>query len=420
MPTYNTLGRIDKFISIAIFISIFINSIVLFTSPFEFYIGYFVMITLIPFFLGRYKIPSYFIYFSLILIAAGVYNIYFNQNTFALFLKIYLGLFMSYLFYYYVIESFNKNVSLLFNIYLKGAYIMAIIGAFQLISFLVGFKFGYDYTWILNKSSPVVGGNLGIRINSLYSEPSQYAIVQAPAVFAAIYKFIHKDFKGFTLWQASISIVIYLLTFSSLGFIGVFLSVVLLMINLGFVRYVIFSIPLVLLIFNILYNNVDEFRDRWDGTKEVFTTSKFELGKSNGSSIILYDNYQVALKNFKENPFFGTGLGSHPIAFEKYSVTKHIRKYGFAGNSADANSMFLRILSETGLFGVLVLIWFLFKFYRSRQPNDTQNQWLISNSILVLIILFLFRQGHYFINGFPFFVLLYYYNKANKNVIIKG
>ncbi|HRH11298.1 MAG TPA: hypothetical protein PLU73_07270, partial [Bacteroidia bacterium] len=52
-----------------------------------------------------------------------------------------------------------------------------------------------------------------------------------------------------------------------------------------------------------------------------------------------------------------------------------------------------------------------FKGYIVRDPERPSNHWLISNAILVMILLNLFRQGHYFLNGFPFFVLLYLYNK---------
>ncbi|MCB0410712.1 MAG: hypothetical protein KDD29_10870, partial [Flavobacteriales bacterium] len=125
---------------------------------------------------------------------------------------------------------------------------------------------------------------------------------------------------------------------------------------------------------------------------------------------ILYNNYIIATKNFKENPLFGTGLGSHPIAFEKYSIAKHIKVHGFNLNSADANSMLLRLISETGLFGVIIMFYIIIKFYIKRDEEYETNHWLISNGILIMILLNLFRQGHYFLNGFPFFVLLYVYN----------
>ena len=38
-----------------------------------------------------------------------------------------------------------------------------------------------------------------------------------------------------------------------------------------------------------------------------------------------------------------------------------------------------------------------------------------------IFLLNLFRQGHYFLNGFPFFVIMYYYNWASyRNYIETG
>ena len=75
--------------------------------------------------------------------------------------------------------------------------------------------------------------------------------------------------------------------------------------------------------------------------------------------------------------------------------------------------MLLRLISETGTFGVSIFIFIIFRGYVRRDPDNETYHWLVSNSILIMILLNLFRQGHYFLNGFPFFVLLYYYNSVS-------
>jgi len=134
------------------------------------------------------------------------------------------------------------------------------------------------------------------------------------------------------------------------------------------------------------------------------------VGQTHGSSFILYNNYVVAMQNFKTNFVFGTGIGSHPIAFEKYSIAKNIKIWGFNLNSADANSMLLRLISETGLFGVIIFLFIIIKCYVRRDTMHETYHWLVSNAILIMMLLNLFRQGHYFLNGFPFFVMLYCFN----------
>jgi len=299
----------------------------------------------------------------------------------------------------------------MFKWYLYGAYIVSLIGIFQFISFQINFKPGYDFSWILNKWGFVKGGNFGIRVNSIFGEPTYLASTLSAAFFVSLFNLFRKDHYGINKIQSSVIVVVYLLSFSGLGQTGIFISLVLLAINFGLVRYIIIAVPAGIFLFNVLYNNVSEFRERYDSTVGLFTgKEQFTLGKTHGSSFILYNNYRVALKNFSSNFLFGTGIGSHPVAFEKYSLAKGFKVKGFNSNSADANSMLLRLISETGLFGVCIFLFIIFKCYVSRDALNDSSHWLISNAILVMILLNLFRQGHYFLNGFPFFVLLYIYN----------
>jgi hypothetical protein len=147
---------------------------------------------------------------------------------------------------------------------------------------------------------------------------------------------------------------------------------------------------------------------------EVFSTGKYQLGKTHGSSLILYNNYQVAVRNF-DDYYLGTGLGSHPIAFAKYSLTKGSKIRGIDLNGMDGSSMFNRLLSETGVVGVGLFLLLIFKGFVKRNTDVPINgsYWIISNACLTLILLNLLRQGHYFLHGFPLLVWIYYYNKRN-------
>src|ERR1700712_1857011 len=111
-----------------IYLSIFINSYVLFTSPFEFYFGYLVYIPLLPAFISRHSLNRNIIFIFSILFFTGLINILIGNNTPELFFKVFIGLILSYFFYYYVILEFNSNVEKLFGWYLKGAYIASLIG----------------------------------------------------------------------------------------------------------------------------------------------------------------------------------------------------------------------------------------------------------------------------------------------------
>ena len=86
--------------------------------------------------------------------------------------------------------------------------------------------------------------------------------------------------------------------------------------------------------------------------------------------------------------------------------------YDFAFNKQDANSMFVRLMSETGIFGIGFILLFIFRFYiRKQEVKELNEHRIISQALLVIILLTLLRQGNYLLNGFPLIMLMYYYNK---------
>lgn len=400
----------DYILVIFIYLSIFINSFVFFKQPFEFYLGYLVFLVLLPVFVVRYGVNRDLFFIFVVLLVAGLFNVFVGTNTAGDFLKVYVGLTLSYFFYYYVIVQFDFDLGRLFRWYLKGSYIVAVLGIVQFLSFRAGFKPGYDYSWFLNKWSVIPGGTFGIRVNSVFSEPTFLGTTLSAAFFVSLHNLIRGASFGIKRHQAIVIVAAYLLSFSALGQIGIFLTLLLLAVNFGLVRYILLVIPLGLLLFNYLHENVPDFRQRYDSMIHLYQTGEFRLGETHGSSFILYNNAVVAFTNFKSHFLFGTGIGSHPVAFEKYSIGHDIPVWGLNLNSADANSMFLRLVSETGLFGVLLFFIVIVKCYVVRNEHVDSPHWLISNGILVMILLNLFRQGHYFLNGFPFFFLMYYFN----------
>jgi hypothetical protein len=278
---------------------------------------------LLPIFIFRHKINSTLFGILLILFLTGIFNITIGNNTWALFLKVFTGLSLSYLFYFYVISEFDFNVKQLFVWYLKGSFIVAAIGLIQFLTFQIGFKAGYDYSWLLNKWGIVRGGNFGIRVNSIFGEPTYLAATLSAAFFVSIYNLSSRESFGITKTQSVIIVLVYILSFSGLGQLGIFVSLILLAVSLGFIRYILVAVPAAVIVFGILYNNVEDFRDRYDSTLGLFSEKEeFVLGKTHGSSFILYNNYKVAMKNFQTNFLFGSGIGSHPIAFSKYTTPR--------------------------------------------------------------------------------------------------
>jgi ABC-type siderophore export system fused ATPase/permease subunit len=74
------------------------------------------------------------------------------------------------------------------------------------------------------------------------------------------------DFVKYSAILKSILIVFtYILTFSSLAYLSILIVIILLLLNYGIVRYVVFVVPLSLIFFIFIYKNVPEFKERLDG-----------------------------------------------------------------------------------------------------------------------------------------------------------
>jgi hypothetical protein len=371
-----------------------------------------------PVFFAKFGIPKWPILVFLPLFIAGIIYCQIGLNTYQQFFKIFIGFFASCLFYHYVVQLFNYDMKLLFKYYMKSAYIISIIGLIQIFSYLIGFRFGYDFHWAFNKWNVTQGG-FGIRVNAVFSEPAYYAATIAPAFFVSVYNLIKRNKLFVSRNQSYIIAAAYLTTFSSLGILAVFFTIVFLLINLGFLRYSLIMVPALILSSSYAYNNVPEFRDRWDGTIEIYTTDNIYSYDIHGSSFVLYNNSYVAWQNFIRNPVFGTGLGSHAVAFDKYSLTHEVGAVQIDFNKADANSMLLRLMSEAGLYGLLIMIGLLAKNWIFKWTSMDNEYWVMSNALALIILIYFIRQGHYFINGFPFFIWLFYYTAIENRRAIK-
>lgn len=406
------------------------------TLPFAFYLSYIFIIFFLIIYILRYRNISINLSFLIILIIltiSSLINVCFEKNTIFFLAKQVLGILVTGTAYYLLIKVNKYEIDKLFKIYLRIALIVAAIGIFQEFSFLIGFKYGYDYSCIIQKWKfvPATGGML--RVNSIFMEPAHFAITMAPAFFISLSSILRKSHHYLkTNWGSIIIIISYILTFSLVAYISILISLLLiffhvkkrgkvLSIGIRIPRRYVLSIAIILpILIYAAYRHSPEIRMRVDDTIEVATGSR-PLTKSHLSIYALASNAFVAYKSFISNPFFGHGLGSHPISYDEFirpGVSSVFWAKGYTGvNKKDAASLFLRLISETGLFGILVVLYFVFKFRLKISGN--KNLPIMSNSMFILFIMQLLRQGHYFYNGLFFFVWMYYfaykiYNKPNE------
>ena len=68
--------------------------------------------------------------------------------------------------------------------------------------------------------------------------------------------------------------------------------------------------------------------------------------------------WSTAWQMFKNKPFFGHGLGTFMSVFGRY------KPYDY-NEIVYAHNCYLQMAAETGIFGLLIFLWFVFKFFKS-------------------------------------------------------
>ena len=383
-----------------------------FKTPFEFYFYYIFILILLPFFLVKYGVPKFLLQILALPLIVGLFYILVEENLPFTFLKVFGGVFITSLFFYGWIRHFKTDVQLIFKWYCYSCWVLVIIGIFQIFSFFIGFKYGYDFSWLLNKWGFVEGGVIGLRVNSILSEPTYLATALAPVIYVSIHNLISKSTFLFNKFQSILILMVAILTTSSIGYLGIIISILLCTETIR-IRYILFGIIITALTFALAYNNVKDFRSRIDAAQGLWINNDYGIANTNNSSFVLYNNFHVAKENLIRFPFFGTGLGSHETAFKKFTLTKTLLPYDFEFNIKDGNSLFIRLCTETGLLGLgfiflVVARGFIYKV--DIQKDNMLKHKIISQSLFVLLVLVLIRQGNYMLNGLPLLFLLYYYN----------
>lgn len=395
--------------------NIFAGAFTVFRSPFEFYLGYVFILSFLAVYIYCFhslRINYNFILMLSILTILSLINVYLGNNTVFLLAKQVSGILITGIAYYILVKMNNYKMDKLFKIYLRIALVVAAIGIFQEISFLIGFRIGYDFSWM-----PMLGKwnyattTIGIlRINSIFMEPAHFAISMAPAFFVSMVGVLEKNNLPLkSKWRSIIILVSYILSCSVVAYIAVLISILIFVSSKGLRHLLLLAIIIPVFVFTA-YWLLPDIRMRVD--ESIVVISKLQMPRDTHLSVYsIVSNSFVALKSFMNNPLFGHGLGSHPLSYDNFIHSG--APWGFwqsnypEVNKGDASALFLRLLSETGLFGIIVVFYFIFRF--RLKMNNSNNLQIISNAIFILLILHVLRQGHYFYNGLFFFVWVYYF-----------
>lgn len=360
---------------------------------------------LLLFMVKKINLPlSYLLAFMCILIQ-GIVCIIQGNDTFELFLKQYICIGISVI---YWLTCINKNnVDLYIYLYKKFSVFTAMVAIVQYIFSLIGLDSLANMSWLIKSQSTTPVGRSAAFLN----EPSTCALILFPMVFLSIYSWIGKNKKtahlSITNWEKIVIMAGFITTGSSSGFIGIVFALLLIIFEYGINYKVIFIALLGFLLLGFFYKNVPLINTRMNDTYYTLTNQE-NISSANVSTQTLILNKDIAFENFSETKGLGGGLGSHQIAYYKYidlfdtGNLLHL-------NQQDANSMLLRIISELGILGIVIVLLFLIG-YRYRKNNNQNNTHykVLSLMCLSYILMRFARFGHYFDCGFFMFVVIYY------------
>jgi hypothetical protein len=418
-----------RFLTLLMVCSVFMDDFFFFRTPFDFYYYYIIYFIFIISVIIRNQslqlLPKWITRFLLLLFGTSIAIGYtYSTLGFHMFKQV-LGITYSAVAFYLLIKSNSFNLVKIFTIYRKVSFWVALWGLITEFLLLNGI-------FITNKIKTTSVGFY--RIYSIMGEPYFLAVALMPALYFYVYKIIHDGkFRSniVNLFMGGVIFVCYVFTFSSAGYMGLLLMVVMYMYSANYFSIIegklkFLLMPLIVILFFTFYNNIKdafyEFQVRVDDTLKLFQVAdgKVDLNKIsevNSSTFALYTNYIIAKESFVRNPFFGSGLGSHPInydiTFAKYFPEEFSIRFG-AFNKFDANSLFLRLMSETGLLGLISVLVFLLRFFMGKKHMnnpDLSDLNIINQGIFIMIVVRLVRSGSYFGNGFFLFIFIYYYSR---------
>ncbi|WP_445588523.1 O-antigen ligase family protein [Sunxiuqinia sp. A32] len=319
---------------------------------------------------------------------------------------------------YGYIKYMNFDLDKIMKHYFTIVKIFIFFGGFQVLLFALGQ--GEIFKNVL--SFLTIPGSITIRFQSFDREPSFAAYNLLPALFISLHNLIIKPNLFISRTWSVVIILAYLLTLSLIAYVGIILTVMVFYLRTLNTKKMLYAFPLSVLVLGIIIAAYmyPPIKMRIDDTLKVTTNSSEEdLEQINLSTYAMYSNFVVTKSALENNPFFGSGLGTHEINYDKYIPSAMANLSDI--NKKEAASLALRLLSEGGIISFLIFIGFVFK-NKSKYKESTNHLfmklWLLNNSIFIMILLHLLRQGHYTVSGFCLFLLLYYYSNKKSTELI--
>jgi len=292
---------------------------------------------------------------------------------------------------YKYVFNYRNRLEHIFSIFIYISILISSIAIIQQIGWLFKIPGLYDFGYLgINNYVHNIGPI--IRSTSIASEAAHLGYMLVPSFFVAFGSLLTKKIPFYlTFYKRWIIILAMVSSFSIIAYFSMFVVIMYFFIfgkiNLWKkINISMFLSPIIILVVVLNAGNVASRISR-------ITTMTFEVNTSTLSEWGLISNLYVAYSSLVNNPL-GTGIQTHQYNHEKYFAN-----LSFLGtikiNSIDANSLILRMISEFGLIGIIIIFGFYFLF-RIKDKRYIYELYMFLNTIAFLFIyLYAIRNGAY-------------------------
>jgi hypothetical protein len=154
----------------------------------------------------------------------------------------------------------------------------------------------------------------------------------------------------------------------------------------------------------------------------ISNVDSYEFTSNDLSGYALVTNLFIARSALEESNFFGKGFNTHKDSYDKYifKIFSGSQVIMEGLNKEGAGSLFIRVVSEFGLPGICLFLFFMFHYWIKRDGNSTKLR-NINNLSVIMLVTYSARNGEYLNLFFFLFLALTYYSHLmwTKTNIIK-
>lgn len=271
-----------------------------------------------------------------------------------------------------------------FRNYILFMAILIIVAIVQFIGYQFNISYLYDYR-IYGLEVRIEPEGWMFRVNSFLREPAHLAFAIVPMVCILFIKKLNGIGATKIEW---LSVVVIILTFSLNGYVGFFIILIFYFMKWKSVNKYIY-IPIILIVFSFFVNN-PFIESRLEALSNVGSTE-------NISVLAFLSNMKVMLSVLYDSPLLGHGFWSHKISYDQYIYDYYSAGRPFIGlNRDDGASMFIKVISEFGVIGVMYFILYIF-LYKGNEVSDI---------FIVSMLIYCLRNGGYINPYFIFFMFM--------------